>query len=144
MTAANAYQIEVSKLRRRVEELEAAVDYWRDKAKPACDLLCPLDWHISASEETILGVLLRAPAAAFATRRSINAALYGDRCTSDRVLDVLLCKLRRKIAPRGVVIENVWGRGFRLSDTGRAVLNDVVGVMRGTTRARVQRVALHA
>lgn len=34
-----------------------------------------------------------------------------------KIIDVWICKLRKKLQPLGVVIETIWGRGYRLVST---------------------------
>ena len=36
-----------------------------------------------------------------------------------KLAQTVTCKIRRKLAPFGLVIETVWGRGYRLSDESR-------------------------
>jgi DNA-binding response OmpR family regulator len=37
-----------------------------------------------------------------------------------KIIDVFVCKLRKKLLPLGVVIDTVWGRGYRILPQGRA------------------------
>lgn len=37
-----------------------------------------------------------------------------------KIIDVFVCRLRRKLRPLGVEIGTVWGRGYRLVRTGEA------------------------
>jgi hypothetical protein len=34
-------------------------------------------------------------------------------------IDVVVCKTRKKLAPHGIVIETIWGQGFRLTEGTR-------------------------
>ncbi len=31
----------------------------------------------------------------------------------DKIISVMICRLRKQMAPLGIIIENVWGQGFR-------------------------------
>lgn len=48
----------------------------------------------------------------------IFEGLWGDRedggPDDTRVIDIMLCKMRRSLAGLGVFVETVWGRGFRM------------------------------
>ena len=53
------------------------------------------------------------------TRGRLHDALYWDRQDSDdypgeKIVDVYLTKLRKKLAPMGITVRNHWGRGFEL------------------------------
>lgn len=51
-------------------------------------------------------------------RDVLHAALYaGDRDggADPKILDIFVCKLRKKLSPLGIVIETVWAAGYRLT-----------------------------
>lgn len=53
------------------------------------------------------------------SKEQIMSALYWDRIAEDdtpeiKIVDVWVCKIRKKIAGSGVVIETVWGTGYRV------------------------------
>lgn len=108
-------EAENDRLRARVADLEAllfAADGWR----------APPDWGLTASEARIAGVLI---ARELASRNMIMAALYRDDAKDEpdpKVVGVFVCKLRRKLKPFGIVIETVWGEGWRLAAAHRAAL----------------------
>lgn len=103
-------------LAERVRQLEAVLF---DRA------WVPHDWRLTTSEATILNVLaLRS----VATKPALLFALYGDDPdggAEDKTLDVLIWKLRQKLGPLGIAIENVWGQGYRLDDTSRLFLTQM-------------------
>ena len=49
------------------------------------------------------------------SKGALMDALYFDRAgePEPKIVDILVCKLRRKIAGSGFVIETVWGQGYR-------------------------------
>ena len=55
-----------------------------------------------------------------ATKSSIMAALYSDRIDGEevepKIVDVFVCKMRRKLAKFGVDIMTVWGTGYSLAN----------------------------
>lgn len=46
-----------------------------------------------------------------------------DRCP--KILDVYVCKINRKLQPHGIKIENVWGRGRKLSPDSKRILKEM-------------------
>lgn len=57
------------------------------------------------------------------TERAI-ILIYGMReeAPEDRIFDVLLTRLRRKLAVYGVLVYTVWGRGWSMSEADRATV----------------------
>lgn len=59
------------------------------------------------------------------SRESLLANLYTHEADEAEIniIDVVVCKLRKKLAPLGVEIGTAWGRGYRLvtrADGGKA------------------------
>lgn len=53
-----------------------------------------------------------------ASKESLHHAIYGldpDGGAEIRIIDVFICRLRKKIKPLGVDIETSWGSGYSLS-----------------------------
>ena len=74
----------------------------------------PVEWQLTPSEERVFGALLNRE---LASKETIMAALYADRGADEaeiKIVDVLVCKLRRKLRPFGVAIHTSWGRGYFL------------------------------
>lgn len=54
-----------------------------------------------------------------ASKQSIMMAMYCDRIDEDpeiKIVDVFICKLRKKLKPFGVSIGTIWGQGYSLAD----------------------------
>lgn len=122
-----------------VEPLSSEGKYWRDRCFEAQTeaettreryeqlnalLMGADDWPalgIPPQHERLLRVLYKRPVA---TKEMLYHALYWDRpdcdLPSEKIIDVQICKLRQRLPQAGV--ETVWGRGYRLSDEGRAWL----------------------
>ena len=80
--------------------------------------------RLTVQEAKFFAVLLDASKRGrLATRIALYDALYWDRGGRDinpKILDVLACKIRKKL-PRGVfTLESSWGRGYRLHVNGEA------------------------
>ena len=99
-------------LRERVAYLESGFR--------ADDLSLPNEWRLSPSERRIFGRILQTP---LATKDAIMAAIYYDRPNDEPdwpILNVLVFRMRRKLAPFGIDIKNYFGRGYALSPNVRA------------------------
>ena len=82
----------------------------------------PIEWGLTAQEARVFGVLVKRE---LATKDAIMAALYSDKASSaevaaEKIVDVFICKVRKKLKPFGVVITTVWGRGYALDASTRA------------------------
>nr|WP_278422938.1 helix-turn-helix domain-containing protein [Brucella anthropi]DAM62818.1 MAG TPA: Transcriptional regulatory protein, C terminal [Caudoviricetes sp.] len=75
----------------------------------------PLEWSLSPAEATVFACLA---ARRFATKEMIYHALYALRSddVEPKIVDVFICKLRKKVKPFGVIVETVWGSGYTLVD----------------------------
>lgn len=103
-------EAESDRLRERVAMLEAALMDTR---------VLPLEWRLTASEARIFGVLVNRE---LATKDAMMAALYVDDGrdeAEEKIVDVFICKLRKKLKPFGVEIATDWGQGYRLDAKSR-------------------------
>lgn len=95
-------------LRERIRQLEGALG-------ATAALNAPVEWRLTAREATVFGVIASRE---LATKEAIMAALYhnlGKEEAEIKIVDVFICKIRKKLAPFGIVVETVWGQGYRLS-----------------------------
>lgn len=78
-------------------------------------------YNLTGYENAILGVLLNAKAAVI-TKEYVFDALYGmdDDMPGQKILDVWICKLRKKLAPYDIAIQTAWGRGWYIEPEDRA------------------------
>ena len=44
--------------------------------------------------------------------------------THPKIIDVQICKMRRKLTPIGISIETVWGEGYRLAGDARQIIDE--------------------
>lgn len=95
---------ENEELRDRVEQLEAAM---------VAEVSGPVLDGLTRSESVVLGLLLRRD---IVSRDQMHAVLYAGRDdVGQKIFDVFVCKLRRKLAPLGIEVETVWGIGWRIA-----------------------------
>lgn len=100
-------------LRERIAFLEAILV---DCARP------PMEWGLTQQETRVFGTLVNRE---LATKDAVMAALYSDRAGAEgevepKIVDVFVCKIRKKLKPFGVEIRTVWGQGYTLDAETRA------------------------
>lgn len=102
---------ENDRLRERVRLLEEAL---------TGGVALPVEWPLTPSERRVFGVLVNRE---LATKTAVLAALYGDVGKDEpeiKIIDVFVCKMRRKIRPYGILIHTRWGEGYYLDPDTRA------------------------
>jgi two-component system cell cycle response regulator CtrA len=103
-------QQEIATLRERVRQLEDAL--------VPTDVIVPIEWRLTVHEARLFAFLTTRD---LATKQAIMQALYSDRAGDEpeiKIVDVFVCKLRKKLKPFGVDVQTVWGHGYRLADRG--------------------------
>lgn len=135
--ARDRYQLsepEIGEWRAAIAERGRAPVTWPDRPRRVKtgtirrdDLLIDLDERVvmlgdellplSASEWTVLATIAEADGA-IVTSAMIMGALYGDaaKAAGVKIVDVLVCRLRRKLGAAASVLGVVWGRGYYLAD----------------------------
>jgi two-component system cell cycle response regulator CtrA len=98
---------ENEELRGRVRQLEEAIGM---AVEP------PLVFGLTKSEAIMFGVLLnnRAP-----RKETFMTAVFSDRIDDppeQKIIDVWMCKIRKKLKPYGIEIETCWGVGYAMSE----------------------------
>lgn len=78
----------------------------------------PVDYGLTALEASIFGMLDKQRGRAL-SRDRIFWALYGDQNDppATKIIDVVICRIRQKLAPFGLVIRTHWGVGYSLCET---------------------------
>lgn len=73
----------------------------------------PLSWGLTDRERRLYAHMASRE---LVTRESCMAVMYGHMIAppDPKIIDVWLCKLRKKLAPHGVHIETHWGIGWSL------------------------------
>lgn len=75
----------------------------------------PENWGLTKTQKRTLAILLSEN---FITKSRLFTGLYGDRLDppGEETMGALLCFLRKKLAPLGIVITTIWGEGYRLEN----------------------------
>lgn len=119
-------------LNERCLVLEAENDELRERVRHLEAMLLPsFDGMpfggLTASEARVLSAIAASPEGI--TKDRIFAAVYGSSTDADqpepKIIDVYVCRLRKKLAPHEITIETVWGWGYRIDATGRARLREM-------------------
>lgn len=82
----------------------------------------PVEWGLTQQETRVFGTLVNREVA---TKDAVMAALYSDRAGAEgevepKIVDVFVCKIRKKLKPFGIEIRTVWGQGYALNPDVRS------------------------
>jgi len=123
----DAYHAELAALRRRNEELEEEVRLLRQSP----DTARHYPWRLSPRLRRLLDALIAVPAGSFLTKEGAYRALYGlDGDQLEKGVDVAICKLRQRLRCDDIVIELVWGAGYRVAAESRAKIEAAIAAAR--------------
>lgn len=108
----------------RLEALSAENERLRDeldalKSSLGLTFQSPLEWRLTGSETKVFGRLLRG---GLTTKDALMATLYRDGAKDEaeiKIVDVFICKLRKKLKPFGLEILTVWGAGYQMSPASK-------------------------
>jgi DNA-binding response OmpR family regulator len=124
MTGENTMQENLS-LREQLEEAQEENRQLRELFLPTTDF--PLAWRLSKTERRLLGALYAYTAGAPLSKEALHRAVSRDHVeTHPKIVDVFICKARKKLIPLGIVIETVWGRGYCLTPDSRQIIREAL------------------
>lgn len=113
------------RLRAEIERLDEENRWLRDLLAPPGFL--PAIFPLTATEERAFKALLSREQW---TRESLLASIYLDANESDipdiKIIDVMICKIRKKLKHLGIEIETFWGKGYRISPEMRARVTKII------------------
>ena len=125
----------IAMLERENEVLRERVDALEREFMGAL-LVFPVAWCLTANEQRIMGVLLSRPEA---SKDQIMTALYRDTHRDEaeiKIVDVFVCKVRRKLKPFGVAIRTIWGVGYAIDEPQRGLLKKALAQDAESSAAR--------
>lgn len=117
-----------------VARLEQENDELRERVRMLEELTgvsweAPPQFGFTKNEVTIFGLLLKQ---ALVRRASMMMVLYPH--TQDeaeiKIVDVWVCKMRRKLKPYGISIETQWGQGYFLTPESEAAAQALLDQVR--------------
>ena len=87
--------------------------------------MMPLSFHLTRSEEKLLHFLM---SQAKPSKPMMMDHLYQsvDDEPGMKILDVMIFRIRRKLAPFGVKIRTHWGRGYYLLPPDKAIIRTYI------------------
>ena len=100
----------IAKLEAENDQLREEVRQLRKILTPKLDI--PVEWGLTDSEEMVFACLLSRN---FATKEMIMMSIYSDsnvEIRQEKICDVFICKIRRKLKPFGIEIHTKWGSGW--------------------------------
>ena len=106
-------------------------DVLRERIAQLEDLLgmrgaAPIEFALTPSEERVFGVLMQRD---LATKEAVMAACYANRGADEaeqKIVDVFICKIRRKIKPFAIKIETAWGRGYFIPASDKKRVREMI------------------
>lgn len=117
--AARQHQID----RQRIEALEAENDDLRERLAQmearvfGIGWRPPMEFMLTSKEGAIVATLLAHPEGC--SKPQLLDALYAHLPNADepeiKIIDVFICKARKKLKPYGLEIETMWGAGYRFA-----------------------------
>lgn len=86
------------------------------------DVEMPREWRLTPSESRILSGLITAKGALSKEALHVVSAAGVEPDTCVKIVDVYICKLRKKLAAHGIAdgVQTVWGQGYEASADLRA------------------------
>lgn len=108
-----------------VTALETENDVLREKIIELEELIglrieTPLMLGLTGQEAKLFGILFKRD---LVTKAQGMSALYSDRPNGEaeiKIVDVFVCKMRKKLKPFDIEIETVWGQGYRMTAASKA------------------------
>lgn len=99
----------------RIEVLEERIRQLEDALAPH-SVVARVEWCLTPSEARVFSHLTTRD---LASKQSIMLAMYSDRIDVEpeiKIVDVFVCKMRKKLKPFGIEILTMWGAGYALKD----------------------------
>jgi two-component system cell cycle response regulator CtrA len=112
---------EIKRLTAEVQQLRSAVTALNGAP------IIPIELRLTKFETRMLEALMGA-GGAIKSKEALLAAAYADRWGTDdepeiKIVDVFVCKLRKKLTPHGIKIETMFGQGYHLTQESKAIID---------------------
>lgn len=115
-----AVKSENEMLRANNDELRERIAFLEDQMLGA-ETILPVEWRLTASEARVFGALLGRERC---SKDFLMSALYVQKQdeAEAKIVDVFICKIRKKLLPFGIKIRTLWGNGYYLDPEVRKQL----------------------
>lgn len=114
-----ALQATIERLEDRIQQLEGAL---------GLDFLTPVEWGLTGQMMRLFGCLmareLMTPAAAMTVL--CDGRIADDEAPQPKIVDVHVCKMRKRLQPFGISIQTRWGQGHYLTPETKARVRDLM------------------
>lgn len=123
-------------LRRRIEALEAENDTLRmrvdqlEAEQLGVSWHCPIEFRLTPAEAAILAALVAREWCSKEFLHMATARPGEEKDTEIKIVDVFICKMRRKLFGFGIDIVTLWGAGYMLEPATRERLKHWEGETR--------------
>lgn len=108
-------------LAERCDYLEEENRQLRAMLRGSDDARFPAQWRLSAGEKRILRSLISS-IDGFRTSEALHAVGSLSESTSENLVPVLVCNLRKKLRPFGVEIHTIWGQGYKIDQRSKGIV----------------------
>ncbi|GEP09875.1 winged helix-turn-helix domain-containing protein [Methylobacterium gnaphalii] len=126
------------------DTLRETVRQYQELLRPSLPI--PMAWGIRGQSLDLLRALRAASPNVLHRERGI-IALYGmiDGAPDQKILDVLICKLRHKLksSGSGIEIQTVWGRGWLMDSASAALFDEGAATTQARQISMAEAVANH-
>ena len=105
---------EVVELRHEVQALRDALEAMRSALESEPGLKLIQIAYLTHTERLVLGILIRRRRV---TKEQLMTALYCHRPDNEpcaKIIDVMICKIRKKLKPHGIEIKTIWYEGYEI------------------------------
>lgn len=107
----------------RLEVVERENEELREQVRQLLALLrgtapMPIQFGLTGKEAALLGALMQGTVVS--KESCINFIYQGRDEPELKIIDVFVCKVRKKLKPFGISVETAWGRGYMLSPEAKA------------------------
>lgn len=123
----------VEVLEREIGILQSKIALLEHENESLKAMILPKDWvppeefALTKYERIVLGAMYNKPGEVV-TKENFFSLMYALNSTDEtpqlKIIDVFICKLRKKLAIHDIQIETVWGEGYRISVETRDVLKN--------------------
>lgn len=122
----HALLVELTNLRAQLDIAQATIHEMTDAKEVGVDTYTGVA-RLTRKEAVVVAAIAKYGRA---TKSAIYHALYGDmdEPREPKIVDVFVCKVRKKLRTVGVEIDTIWGTGYTMSPENVARLKELAGL----------------